>query len=49
MPLTDAKVKNLKVGEKPYKVSDFDGLFVLVKNDLLPGNIRALRLVCSST
>ena len=31
MPLTDAKVKNLKVGEKPYKVSDFDGLFVLVK------------------
>lgn len=31
MPLTDAKVKNLKTGEKPYKVSDFDGLFVLVK------------------
>ena len=31
MPLTDPKVKNLKVREKPYKVSDFDGLFVLVK------------------
>ncbi len=31
MPLTDAKVKNLLVGPKPYKVSDFDGLFVLVK------------------
>lgn len=31
MPLTDAKVKNLKIESKPYKVSDFDGLFVLVK------------------
>lgn len=31
MPLTDAKVKNLPVGPKPNKMSDFDGLFVLVK------------------
>lgn len=31
MPLSDAKVKNLKIEAKPYKVSDFDGLFVLVK------------------
>ncbi len=31
MPLSDIKVKNLKSGEKPYKVSDFEGLFVLVK------------------
>ncbi|MEP3629713.1 MAG: integrase arm-type DNA-binding domain-containing protein [Hyphomicrobiales bacterium] len=30
MPLTDVKVKNLKSRDKPYKVSDFDGLFVLV-------------------
>ncbi|WP_341366466.1 Arm DNA-binding domain-containing protein [Yoonia sp. BS5-3] len=31
MPLSDIKVKNLKSGEKPYKVADFEGLFVLVK------------------
>lgn len=31
MPLSDAAVRNLKPREKPYKVSDFDGLFVLVK------------------
>lgn len=31
MPLSDIKVKNLKSGDKPYKVADFEGLFVLVK------------------
>ncbi len=31
MPLSDAAVRNLKPREKPYKASDFDGLFVLVK------------------
>ena len=31
MPLSDASIRNLKPREKPYKVSDFDGLFVLVK------------------
>jgi integrase len=31
MPLTDTAIRNLKPREKPYKVSDFDGLFVLVK------------------
>lgn len=31
MPLTDLKLKNLKPKNKPYKVADFDGLFVLVK------------------
>lgn len=31
MPLSDATIRNLKPREKPYKVSDFDGLFVLVK------------------
>jgi integrase len=31
MPLSDAAVRSLKPREKPYKVSDFDGLFVLVK------------------
>jgi integrase len=31
MPLTDLKLKNLKPKAKAYKVSDFDGLFVLVK------------------
>jgi len=30
MPLTDLKIKNLKPKNKPYKVSDFDGLYVLV-------------------
>lgn len=31
MPLTDATIRNLKPRDKPYKVSDFDGLFILVK------------------
>lgn len=31
MPLSDIKIRNLKAMEKPYKVSDFEGLFVLVK------------------
>ena len=31
MPLTDTKVRSLKPREKAYKVSDFEGLFVLVK------------------
>ena len=31
MPLSDIKIKNLKAEEKPYKVSDFEGLFILVK------------------
>ncbi|MDQ7069289.1 MAG: tyrosine-type recombinase/integrase [Rhodobacterales bacterium] len=31
MPLNDAKIRNLKSKEKPYKVGDFDGLFILVK------------------
>lgn len=30
LPLTDAKVKSLKPRDKPYKVSDFDGLYALV-------------------
>jgi integrase len=31
MPLSDIKIRNLKPKEKAYKVSDFEGLFVLVK------------------
>lgn len=31
MPLSDIKVRNLKAQEKPYKVSDFEGLFILIK------------------
>lgn len=31
MPLSDAAIRNLRPRKKPYKVSDFDGLFVLVK------------------
>ena len=31
MPLSDIKIRNLKSREKPYKVSDFEGLFILVK------------------
>jgi integrase len=31
MPLTDAAIRNLKPRDKPYKVSDFEGLFLLVK------------------
>jgi len=30
MPLTDAKIKALKPKAKPYKVADFDGLYLLV-------------------
>lgn len=31
MPLSDIKIRNLKSRDKAYKVSDFEGLFVLVK------------------
>jgi integrase len=31
MPLTDAAIRSLKPRDKPYKVSDFEGLFLLVK------------------
>jgi len=31
MPLTDTTIRNLKPRDKPYKVSDFEGLFLLVK------------------
>jgi hypothetical protein len=31
MPLTDATIRNLKPRDKPFKVSDFHGLFLLVK------------------
>lgn len=31
MPISDIKVRNLKASDKPYKVSDFESLFVLVK------------------
>ncbi|WP_183529537.1 tyrosine-type recombinase/integrase [Yoonia ponticola] len=31
MPLSDIKIRNLKSSDKAYKVSDFEGLFVLVK------------------
>ena len=30
MPLTDAKLRTLKSKEKPYKVSDYDGLYIYV-------------------
>ncbi|WP_323034834.1 tyrosine-type recombinase/integrase [Pararhodobacter sp.] len=30
MPLSDIQIRNLKPKEKPYKVSDFDGLYVTV-------------------
>ena len=30
MPLSDAKVRNAKVKEKPYKIADFEGLYLLV-------------------
>ncbi|UYP66714.1 integrase arm-type DNA-binding domain-containing protein [Thalassobacter stenotrophicus] len=33
MPLSDIQVRNLKPREKPYKASDFEGLFVLVKTN----------------
>jgi len=31
MPLTDNQIRNLKPREKSYKVSDFEGLYILVK------------------
>ncbi|MCF7698618.1 tyrosine-type recombinase/integrase [Loktanella sp. M215] len=31
MPLTDAKIRTLKPRDKPYKVSDFDGLFLSIR------------------
>jgi len=31
MKLSDAKIKNAKPKEKPYKLSDHNGLFMLVK------------------
>jgi hypothetical protein len=31
MPLSDIKIRNLKPKEKAYKVSDFEGFFILVK------------------
>ena len=31
MPLSDIKVRNLKSTDKVYKVSDFEGLYILVK------------------
>lgn len=31
MPLSDATIRALKPRDKPYKVSDFDGLFLNVK------------------
>ena len=31
MPLTDAKIRNLSSGLKPFKVSDFAGLYILIK------------------
>ena len=31
MPLSDIKIRNLKSGDKAYKVSDFEGLFILIK------------------
>ncbi len=30
MPLNNTQIQNLKPREKPYKVSDFDGLYVTV-------------------
>ena len=41
MPLSDVKIRNLKPRDKAYKVSDFEGLFVLV--DLSPKLPPALR------
>lgn len=31
MPLSDAKIRTLHSTAKPYKLADFDGLFLLVK------------------
>ena len=35
--LTDTKLKNLKPGDRPYKVSDRDGLYVSVS--ICPGRL----------
>jgi integrase len=40
MPLTDAKLRTLKPSSKPFKVSDFEGLFLLVQ----PSGSRLWRL-----
>ncbi|MDW3222782.1 MAG: integrase arm-type DNA-binding domain-containing protein [Paracoccaceae bacterium] len=40
MPLTDARIKNLKAKEKPYKTADFGGLYVEVR----PTGARLWRL-----
>ena len=39
MALTDAKIRNLKPGAKPYKTSDYDGLYVLTN----PGGSKLWR------
>ncbi|TNJ42208.1 Arm DNA-binding domain-containing protein [Phaeobacter sp. B1627] len=31
MPLSDVQIRNLKPRDKQYKVSDFEGLYILVK------------------
>jgi hypothetical protein len=31
MPISNIKIRNLKSGDKAYKVSDFEGLFILIK------------------
>ena len=31
MPLSDSKIRNLKPKDKSFKVSDFEGLYILVK------------------
>lgn len=31
VPLRDIKIRNLKSGDKAYKISNFEGLFILVK------------------
>ena len=30
MALTDAKIRNLKPKDRPYKIADFDGLYIHV-------------------
>ena len=40
MPLSDAKLRSLKAAERPYKVSDAEGLHVLVN----PNGARLWRL-----
>ncbi|MFT6568281.1 MAG: hypothetical protein ACJAVO_003060, partial [Parvibaculaceae bacterium] len=31
MPLSDSKIRNLKPKDKSFKVSDFEGLYILIK------------------